>query len=224
MKRAVVVTSIFVATVAVAPVLSQSLHAEVFRRPARAVDRARRHLRPRDDDRRRSVEQAPSFYVGAASGGVWKTVNGGASWQPVFDTQGSYSIGWITLDPKHPNVVWVGTGERNSQRSVAYGDGVYKSEDGGRSWTNVGLKNSEHIGRIVIDPKDSDTVYVAAQGPLWARGRRPRPLQDHRRRQDVEAGAEDLRAHRRHATWWSIRAIPTSSSPRRINAAVTSSR
>jgi photosystem II stability/assembly factor-like uncharacterized protein len=88
----------------------------------------------------------------------------------VFDTQGSFSIGWITLDPKHPNVVWVGTGERNSQRSVAYGDGVYKSEDSGRSWTNVGLKNSEHIGRIVISPKDSDTVYVAAQGPLWAPG------------------------------------------------------
>src|SRR5678815_3371076 len=79
------------------------------------------------------------IYIGAASGGVWKTVNGGASWQPVFDTQGSFSIGWVTLDPRNPNVVWVGTGERNSQRSVAYGDGVYKSEDGGRSWKNVGL-------------------------------------------------------------------------------------
>jgi photosystem II stability/assembly factor-like uncharacterized protein len=110
------------------------------------------------------------FYVGAASGGVWKTVNAGASFQPVFDTQGSYSIGWVAIDPKRPNIVWVGTGERNSQRSVAYGDGVYKSEDGGRSWTNVGLKSSEHIGRIVIDPKDGDTVYVAAQGPLWAPG------------------------------------------------------
>src|SRR5439155_14492599 len=110
------------------------------------------------------------FYVGAASGGVWKTVNGGASFQPVFDKEGSFSIGWITVDPKRPSIVWVGTGERNSQRSVAYGDGVYKSEDGGRSWTNVGLKSSEHIGRVVIDPKDSDTVYVAAQGPLWAPG------------------------------------------------------
>ena len=110
------------------------------------------------------------IYVGAASGGVWKTTNGGASWQPIFDTQGSFSIGWVTVDPKRPNVVWVGTGERNSQRSVAYGDGVYKSDDGGRSWTNVGLKTSEHIGRIVIGPKDSDTVFVAAQGPLWAPG------------------------------------------------------
>jgi photosystem II stability/assembly factor-like uncharacterized protein len=110
------------------------------------------------------------FYVGAASGGVWKTSNGGASFEPVFDSQGSFSIGWITVDPQRPNIVWVGTGERNSQRSVAYGDGVYKSEDGGRSWTNVGLKSSEHIGRIVVHPKDSDTVYVAAQGPLWAPG------------------------------------------------------
>jgi photosystem II stability/assembly factor-like uncharacterized protein len=109
-------------------------------------------------------------FVGAASGGVWKTVNGGGSWQPVFDTQGSFSIGWITVDPHHPNVVWVGTGERNSQRSVAYGDGVYRSDDGGRSWVNVGLKSSEHIGRIVISPKDSNVVYVAAQGPLWAAG------------------------------------------------------
>jgi photosystem II stability/assembly factor-like uncharacterized protein len=110
------------------------------------------------------------IYIGAASGGVWKTVNGGASWQPIFDTQGSFSIGWVTVDPKHANVVWVGTGERNSQRSVAYGDGVYKSVDGGQSWTNTGLRNSEHIGRVVVSPKDSDTLYVAAQGPLWTAG------------------------------------------------------
>jgi photosystem II stability/assembly factor-like uncharacterized protein len=110
------------------------------------------------------------IYVGSASGGVWKTTNGGASWQPIFDREGSFSIGWLTLDPKNPNVVWVGTGERNSQRSVAYGDGVYKSEDGGKSWKNVGLKNSEHIGRIVVNPQDSNIVYVAAQGPLWTSG------------------------------------------------------
>src|SRR6516165_11196984 len=110
------------------------------------------------------------MYVGAASGGVWKSANGGASWSPIFDAQGSFSIGWVTIDQKRPNIVWVGTGERNSQRSVAYGDGVYKSDDGGRSWTNVGLKNSEHIGRVVISPADPDTVYVAAQGPLWSAG------------------------------------------------------
>lgn len=110
------------------------------------------------------------IYVGTASGGLWKTTNGGATWDPIMDREGSYSIGWVTLDPKNPNVVWVGTGERNSQRSVAYGDGVYKSEDGGRSWKNVGLKESEHIGRIVVDPRNSDVVYVAAQGPLWSAG------------------------------------------------------
>lgn len=111
-----------------------------------------------------------TYYVAVASGGVWKTTNAGTTWTPVFDGEGSYSIGCVVLDPKNPNVVWVGTGENNSQRSVGYGDGVYKSVDAGRSWTNMGLKVSEHIGKIVIDPRDSDTVYVAAQGPLWAAG------------------------------------------------------
>jgi len=111
-----------------------------------------------------------TYYVGSASGGVWKTVNAGTSWTPVFDGEGSYSIGTVVLDPKNPNVVWVGTGENNSQRSVSYGDGVYRSDDGGKSWKNMGLKKSEHIGRIAIDPRDSSTVYVAAQGPLWGPG------------------------------------------------------
>ncbi|MBM3907314.1 MAG: glycosyl hydrolase [Gemmatimonadetes bacterium] len=110
------------------------------------------------------------IYVGAASGNLWKTVNGGATWQPTFDREGSYSIGWITIDQRNPNIVWVGTGENNSLRSVAYGDGVYKSEDQGRSWKHVGLKQSEHIGKIVVDPTNSDIVYVAAQGPLWSAG------------------------------------------------------
>lgn len=110
------------------------------------------------------------YYVAVASGGVWKTVNSGTTWTPLFDNEGSYSIGYVILDPKNPNVVWVGTGENNSQRSVGYGDGVYKSIDGGRTWQNMGLKASEHIGKIIIDPRDSDTVYVAAQGPLWGPG------------------------------------------------------
>src|SRR6185369_1743696 len=80
------------------------------------------------------------------------------------------SIGCVALDPNNPSVVWVGTGESNSQRAVYYGDGVYRSEDGGASWKNMGLKTSEHIGRIVIDPRDSKVVYVASQGPLWAAG------------------------------------------------------
>jgi photosystem II stability/assembly factor-like uncharacterized protein len=110
------------------------------------------------------------YYVGVASGGVWKTVNGGTTWTPVFEGEGSYSIGWVTLDPNDPAVVWVGTGESNSQRSVGYGDGVYRSDDGGKSWHNMGLKKSEHIGRIVVDPRDSKVVYVAAEGPLWGPG------------------------------------------------------
>ncbi len=110
------------------------------------------------------------YFVAAASGGVWKTVNGGTTWKPVFDKQGSYSIGSLAIDPNNPLVVWVGTGENNSQRSVSYGDGVYKSVDGGKSWKNMGLKNSEHIGKIVIDPRNSKVVYVAAQGPLWRAG------------------------------------------------------
>ncbi len=110
------------------------------------------------------------WYVATASGGLWKTGNAGTTWTPLFDDQPVYSIGVVTLDPKNPNVVWVGTGEYNAQRSVAYGDGVYRSDDGGRTWTNVGLKNSEHIGRIVVDPRNSDVVYVAAQGPLYTAG------------------------------------------------------
>lgn len=110
------------------------------------------------------------YFVAVASGGVWKTVNNGITWTPVFDNEGSYSIGAIALDPKNPATVWVGTGENNSQRSVSYGNGIYRSDDGGRTWKNLGLKTSEHIGRIVIDPKDSNVVYVASQGPLWGPG------------------------------------------------------
>src|SRR5436853_1385216 len=110
------------------------------------------------------------FFVASASGGVWKTVNDGTTWTPVFDREGSYSIGAIALDPKNPLTVWVGTGENNSQRSVSYGSGLYRSDDGGKTWKNVGLKTSEHIGRVAIDPKDSNVGYVAAQGPLWGSG------------------------------------------------------
>jgi photosystem II stability/assembly factor-like uncharacterized protein len=109
-------------------------------------------------------------YVTAASGNVWKTINAGTTWTPIFDGEGSYSIGCVTLDPKNPLTVWIGTGENNSQRSVAYGNGVYRSMDGGVSWDNLGLKNSEHIAKILIDPRDSNRVLVAAQGPLWAPG------------------------------------------------------
>jgi len=111
-----------------------------------------------------------TWYVAAASGGVWKTTNAGTTWKPVFDNQGSYSIGCVAVDPNNPLVVWVGTGENNSQRSVGYGDGVYKSLDGGKTWEKAGLEKSEHIAKILIDPRNSNVVYVAAQGPLWAPG------------------------------------------------------
>ncbi len=111
-----------------------------------------------------------TWYVGVASGGVFKTTNAGTTWTPVFQNEGSYSVGVVTLDPKNPETVWVGTGESNNQRSVSYGDGIYRSDDGGRTWRNLGLKQSEHIGRIAIDPRDTNVVYVAAVGPLWASG------------------------------------------------------
>lgn len=111
-----------------------------------------------------------TWYVAAGSGGVWKTTNAGTTWTPIFDDQPSYSIGEITLDPTNPDVVWVGTGENVSGRHVGWGDGVYRSLDGGRSWQRMGLPRSEHIGRILVDPRDGNRVLVAAEGPLWSAG------------------------------------------------------
>jgi len=110
------------------------------------------------------------YYVGVCSGGVWETRNAGVTFTPIFDDQGSFSIGCVTMAPSRPEIVWVGSGENNSQRSVPYGDGVYKSLDGGRSWKNMGLKRSLHIGRIIVHPANPDIVYVAAMGPLWGPG------------------------------------------------------
>ncbi|MCL7960636.1 MAG: glycosyl hydrolase [marine benthic group bacterium] len=111
-----------------------------------------------------------TWYVAVGSGGLWKTTNSGTTWKPIFDNYGSYSLGCVALDPGNSSTVWVGTGENNSQRSVGYGDGLYKSVDGGRSFELVGLEQSEHIAKILVDPRDSDVVLVAAQGPLWASG------------------------------------------------------
>ena len=110
------------------------------------------------------------YYVATASGGVWKTIDGGANYKPVFDRQGSYSIGCITMDPNNPYMIWVGTGENNNQRSVGYGDGIYRSKDGGKTWEHKGLKDSQHIAKIIVDPRNSDIVFVAAIGPLWNEG------------------------------------------------------
>lgn len=110
------------------------------------------------------------YYVAVNSGGVWETHNAGITFKPIFDSQGSYSIGCMALAPSNPDIVWVGSGENNSQRSVAYGDGIYRSLDGGRSWKNMGLERSLHIGRVVVHPSDHNVVYVAAMGPLWGPG------------------------------------------------------
>ena len=111
-----------------------------------------------------------TWYVSTASGNVWKTENSGTTWKPIFEHYGSYTIGTIEMDPKNPNILWLGTGENNSQRSVGFGDGIYKSIDAGKTWKNVGLKTSEHIAKIIIDPENSDNIYVASQGPLWRSG------------------------------------------------------
>jgi len=115
-------------------------------------------------------ENESLWYVAAGSGGVWKTVNAGTTFEPIFDNEGSYSIGAIALDPEDINTVWVGTGEHGGGRHFGFGDGVYKSSDGGKNWKNMGLKSSEHIGKIIVHPDNPDVVYVAAQGPLWSAG------------------------------------------------------
>ncbi len=112
--------------------------------------------------------QRLTVYIGAASGGVWKSVNGGATFKPVFDKQAVQSIGAITIDPKNPKVIWVGTGESWTRNSVSIGDGIYKSVDGGDNWTNLGLKDSERIAKILVDPTSTDTVYVCSPGKLWS--------------------------------------------------------
>ena len=110
------------------------------------------------------------WYVATGSSGVWKTVNSGTTWTPIFDNEDSYSTGCISLDPSNPDVVWLGTGENVGGRHVAYGDGIYRSDNGGRTWINKGLKKSEHISEIIIHPSNSEIVWVAAQVPLWTKG------------------------------------------------------
>ena len=114
--------------------------------------------------------QRATWYVAVGSGGLWKTTNAGMTFTPLFDDQPSYSIGIVALDPSNPEIVWVGTGENVSGRHVGWGDGVYRSRDGGKSWQRMGLPNSQHIGKILINPRNSDVVLVAAEGPLWSAG------------------------------------------------------
>ena len=110
------------------------------------------------------------YFVAAASGGIWKTENNGTTFKPVFDSYGAYSIGCLKIDPNNSNVIWAGTGENNHQRALGYGNGIYKSVNGGDSWKNMGLKESRQIGMIAVDPRNSDIVYVAAEGSVWGPG------------------------------------------------------
>src|SRR6059058_5406448 len=108
-----------------------------------------------------------TMFAGSASGGVWKSVNGGTTFKPVFDRQDVQSIGAVAIDPSNPEIVWVGTGESWLRNSVSVGDGIYKSTDGGENWTNVGLKDTEHIAKILVDPRSGNTVLACATGHLW---------------------------------------------------------
>jgi photosystem II stability/assembly factor-like uncharacterized protein len=110
------------------------------------------------------------WYVATGSSGVWKTENSGTTYKPIFDNESTYSTGCVTIDPSDPSIIWLGTGENVGGRHVAYGDGVFKSEDGGKSWKNMGLRKSEHISKIIVHPNNSDVIWVASQGPLWSPG------------------------------------------------------
>ncbi|MDP5052420.1 MAG: glycosyl hydrolase, partial [Congregibacter sp.] len=118
----------------------------------------------------RHPTDSSTWYVGVASGGVWKTSTAGVTFTPVFDDETAYSIGSIAIDPSNPHTVWVGTGENNGGRHIGFGDGIYRSDDGGDNWTNMGLKESQHISTIIVHPTDSNTVWAAVQGPLWTKG------------------------------------------------------
>ncbi len=138
-----------------------------------------------------------TWYVAAGSGGVWKTTNAGTTWEAIFADQPSYSIGCLAIDPANPDLIWVGTGENVSGRHVGWGDGVYRSRDGGKTWQCMGLKKSQHIGRILVDPRNGNTVFVAASGPLWTPGGRTGRIQDNRRWRKLAIGAGDRREYRR---------------------------
>ena len=115
-------------------------------------------------------ENPSIYYVGVASGHIWKTTNNGTTFTPIFDNYGAYAIGALAMDPNNPNVIWAGTGENNHQRALGYGNGVYKTIDGGKKWKNMGLEDSRQIGGILVDPRNSNVVYVAAEGSAWGPG------------------------------------------------------
>lgn len=148
--------------------LGQSVTDIIEQMPFRSVGPA--FMTGRIADVAKDPNDPSTWYVAVASGNVWKTTNNATTWTPIFENYGSFSTGCIAVDPTTPTTIWLGTGENQSQRSASWGDGVYKSLDAGKTWQNMGLKTSEHIGRILIHPNDGQTVWVAAQGPLWSSG------------------------------------------------------
>ena len=132
------------------------------------------------------ADQPDTIYVAAASGGLWKTTNGGTTWEPVFDAQATPSLGAVAVAPSNPDVVWVGTGEANARNSVSWGNGVYLLDaTAARPGSNVGLDETHHIGRIIVHPSDPDIVYVAALGHLWGPNHERGVFKTDRRRQDL---------------------------------------
>jgi photosystem II stability/assembly factor-like uncharacterized protein len=169
MKRPVFVLLLVVVAIAEGARAQKIDEAALARAPWRAIGPA--VMGGRIDDVAVDERTPSTIYVGAASGGVWKTINAGTTWEPIFDRQGVSSIGDIALAPSNPDIVWVGTGEPNNRQSSTFGDGIYKSADGGRTWTHMGLRDTQHIGRVIVDPANPDTVYVAAMGHLWGPNR-----------------------------------------------------
>ena len=139
-----------------------------------------------------------TYYFGAVAGGVWKTTDGGANWKPIFDKQhGTSSIGAIAVAPSDHNMIYAGTGEAAPRGNITYGDGVYKSVDGGKNWQNVGLKDTRHIGALIVHPENPDIVFVAALGHAFGPNAGARHLPHDRRRQDLDESSEQGREHRR---------------------------
>jgi hypothetical protein len=151
-----------------------------------------------------------TIYIAAASGGVWKSINNGQTWRPLMDDKEVSSMGMLAIAPTDTNVIWAGTGEPNSRNTIEPGAGVYKSTNGGGTWTFMGLRETQHIGRIQIDPRNANVVYVAALGPAWKGRRRSRSLQDDRRRRDLEADQRQAQTIKpAPSTSRSTRRIPT---------------
>ena len=150
-----------------------------------------------------------TYYFGSTGGGVWKSTDGAMTWSPVFDKQTVGSIGSLAVAPSDPNVVYVGTGEACIRGNISHGDGIYKTVDGGKTWKNVGLRDSRAIGKVIVDPKNADVVLCGGAGPPFRAEHRARHLPHHRRRQDLGQGSVQGREHRRRSTLPSIRTTLT---------------